>query len=83
MNDMLNTISEILNNLSPEISFDASKDRDVSLSEIGVDSLDNMSLFLEIQERFGLDEIADEDIDTLTSVDLIIAYIQERQDKAA
>ncbi|MFT4727604.1 MAG: acyl carrier protein [Granulosicoccus sp.] len=83
MSDTLNTISDILNNLSPEISFDASRDCDVKLLDLGVDSLDNMSLFLEIQERLGLDEIADADIDSLTSVNIILGYVQQRLDRAA
>lgn len=83
MNDALNTISDILDNLSPDITFNSETDCDVALSDLGVDSLDNMSLFLEIQERFGINEIADEDIDRLTSVNLILAYVQERLDKAA
>ena len=83
MTDTLSTISNILNNISPEISFDASKDCEATLSDLGVDSLDNMSLFLEVQEQFGLDEISDADIDSLTSVNLILIYVQQRLDKAA
>lgn len=83
MNNALITISDILNNLSPDIKFNSETDCDVTLADLGVDSLDNMSLFLEIQERCGIGEIADEDIDRLTSVNLILAYVNERLDKAA
>lgn len=83
MQDKLQTVSEILNNLSPDISFDANTDCDVTLSDLGVDSLDNMSLFLEIQEKFGIAEIADSDIDKLISVKLILDYIEKHLDKAA
>lgn len=83
MTDTLQTLSDILNNLSPEITFDARSDCDVTLSDLGVDSLDNMSLFLEIQEQLGLDEISDSDIDGLTTVSLIMDYVKQRNNRAA
>lgn len=48
---------------------------DTSLSKAGIDSLEMMSVFLAIEEKFGI-KIPDEDIDALDTVDDIIAYLQ-------
>lgn len=83
MNSTLETVSTILNNLSPEIEFDASADVERTLTDLGVDSLDNMSLFLEIQEKFNLDEIPDNVIDQLLTPAQIVSYVDQAQSKAA
>jgi acyl carrier protein len=46
----------------------------VSFSEQGIDSLDMMSIFLNIEEKFNL-KIPDADIDKLVSVEKIVEYV--------
>ena len=45
-----------------------------SLSEAGVDSLEMMSFFLAIEEKFNV-KFPDEDIDSLDTIDGIISYM--------
>lgn len=44
------------------------------LKEAGIDSLDIMTFFLGIEERFNV-KIPNEDIDALDTIDNIIAYL--------
>lgn len=83
MNNDLETLSDIINNLSPDISFEPTTDCERTLTDLGIDSLDNMSLFLEIQERFSMGEIPDADIDALTTVNLILEYLDQKLARAA
>ena len=46
-----------------------------SLSEAGVDSLEMMSFFLAIEEKFNV-KFPDEDIDSLDTIDGIISYME-------
>lgn len=46
---------------------------DSLFDEVGLDSLDLMNLFLDIEERFGV-KIPDEDIIQLKNIDEIVAY---------
>jgi acyl carrier protein len=46
----------------------------VPFSEQGIDSLDMMSIFLNIEEKFNL-KIPDADIDKLISVEKIVEYV--------
>ena len=45
-----------------------------SLKDAGIDSLDIMTFFLGIEEKFNI-KIPDEDIDALDTIDNIIAYL--------
>lgn len=51
-------------------------DGDDSLKDAGIDSLDIMTFFLGIEEKFNV-KIPDEDIDALDSIDNIIAYLEQ------
>lgn len=46
-----------------------------SLSETGIDSLEMMTIFLGVEEKFNV-KIPDEDIDSLDTIDNIIAYME-------
>lgn len=48
--------------------------RDASLREIGADSLDMMTILLDVQTAVGV-EIPDSDVGKLTSVDSIVEYV--------
>ena len=47
-----------------------------TLAEQGVDSLDAMSVYLHIEEKYGI-KIPDEAVDKLDSVDNIVAYLND------
>lgn len=47
-----------------------------SLKDAGVDSLESMSLFLALEEKFGV-KFPDEDIDSLDTFDSIISYMEK------
>ena len=54
-------------------------DPSVSVYEQGIDSLDMLSVFLAIQEKYGID-IPDEDIPNLISLKDIVEYINDRKE---
>lgn len=80
MSDIKQKITEIVLRVSSEASLNDDDDYDRSLSEIGVDSLDVMSVLLEIQEDLGI-SIPDEDVDNLSTVNLIINYVNDKLTK--
>lgn len=47
---------------------------DAELKKV-IDSLEMMNVFLAIEEKFGI-QIPDEDVDTLLTIDDIIAYLK-------
>jgi acyl carrier protein len=49
---------------------------DESLRGAGVDSIEMMNLFLQIEESYSV-KIPDEDVDALDSIDAIVAYLQK------
>jgi len=52
---------------------------DVTFKEQGIDSLDMFNVFLLIEESLGVD-VADDDVDQLTSLDAVVAYVEARMD---
>lgn len=48
------------------------------LSEIGLDSLDFMSILFSVQEKYNVN-IPDEDIDGLNTLNKLIRYIDEKK----
>ncbi|WP_058557575.1 acyl carrier protein [Thiohalocapsa sp. ML1] len=49
-------------------------DYDRTLSDLGIDSLDVATIFLAIQERYGV-SVPDAEIDAINTVNLIVARI--------
>lgn len=78
MSEIRDKIVRILSDVSPISSFDPDRDGDRDLLDLGLDSLDQMSLFIAVQEEFGIGEIPEDDIDGLTSIDLITTYVDQR-----
>ncbi len=71
---------ESIRNLVLETVPNIDKERltnDVAFSSLNVDSLDLMSIIMSIQEASGI-QIADEDIDTLMSINAIQAYLNSK-----
>jgi|MTBAKMStandDraft_1061839.scaffolds.fasta_scaffold143618_2 acyl carrier protein len=48
---------------------------DVSLRDAGLDSLDIMNIFLNIEEKYGI-KLSDDDINSMDSLDNIVRYLQ-------
>ena len=45
------------------------------LTDLGADSLDVVELAMNIEDEFGLDEISEEDIRGIQTVDDLVAYV--------
>lgn len=50
---------------------------DASLTKAGIDSLEMMNILLAIEEQYNI-KIPDEDIDSLDTVNNIVAYLEHR-----
>jgi acyl carrier protein len=59
----------------------ATIDTQSSLKELGVDSLEVMNVFLNIDEKYAI-EIPDEEIDRLDTIDKIVDYLTQQLVKA-
>jgi acyl carrier protein len=70
-------IIDIVKDADRSVVISSDEDFERSFSEIGLDSLDLMSVLFAIQERFGI-EIPDDDVDKLTSLSILSSYIEER-----
>ena len=66
---VINIITSVCSSLKVGV-----EDHDKSLKDLGVDSLDLSGILLEIEEKFGI-KIPDSDIEHLTSINSIVAYI--------
>lgn len=55
--------------ISPEKSF---------TTDLGADSLDQVELVMELEERFGVDEIPEEEAEKIQTVGDAVAYIREK-----
>ena len=75
---VLSTLKEIVAEVVPTAVISSDEDCDRALSDIGIDSLDTMSILLEAQGKFGV-EIPDEEIDKLTSLRAIAEYVANKQ----
>jgi|APSaa5957512535_1039671.scaffolds.fasta_scaffold78495_2 acyl carrier protein len=76
------TVEEILKIIEKEKlvkDFNA-LDQAKPLSEQGIDSLDFSGVLFNVEEVFGI-EIPDADIDELQTIDDIVVYVNEKQDK--
>lgn len=76
--DILNKIKVLVLENSHSVILNSEEDYDRPMSEIGLDSLDTMTLFLEIQEQLGV-KIPDEVIDELVSLRSLANYVNKNQ----
>ena len=81
MEQLRSTLLEIVREVEPTASVSDERNFEMSLKELGVDSLDAMLLFLKVQERFGLDEIPEKDLDRLKTLNDIAAYVSAAEKK--
>lgn len=75
---VLGELRELVLGVVPTATIASEEDSDRPLNEIGVDSLDTMSVLLDAQEKFGV-EIPDEVVGQLSSLRAIARYVAERQ----
>ncbi|MDT8375583.1 MAG: phosphopantetheine-binding protein [Mariprofundaceae bacterium] len=71
-------LGELVLSVVPSAVLSSEEDYDRPMGEIGIDSLDTMSVLLEAQEKFGV-EVPDEVVDKLVSLRSIAAYIARQQ----
>jgi len=71
------TLADILSLIeNADVSVDISKiEADMSLTEAGVDSLEMFNVFLAIEEQYNI-KVADKDIDSLDTINNILAYLR-------
>ena len=50
---------------------------DMTFGDAGIDSLDVFSIFLAVEETYGI-KIPDEDLDNINSIETIIEYLNTR-----
>lgn len=55
MSDSLSTLIQIIHDAVPGVEIDPVADGDRTLKELGIDSLDKMSLLLGVQEHWNLE----------------------------
>jgi acyl carrier protein len=67
MSEIENALQAILEEAIPGIEFDPAKDSHRSLKELGIDSLDKMSVLLAVQEKWNL-EFSEAEINELNTV---------------
>ena len=77
MLEIKSEIVKIVKGTDRDIVISGDEDFDRSFSEIGLDSLDLMSVLFAIQERFGI-QIPDDDVEKLTSLNILLSYVRGR-----
>ncbi|MCI6256355.1 acyl carrier protein [Pseudoflavonifractor sp. HCP28S3_F10] len=67
--------------LAEQLGVDAdSITMDTSFEELGADSLDVVDLTSAVEEAFGLDELADENLSDMTTVGDFVRFLQAKLD---
>ena len=67
--------------LAEQLGVDAdSITMDTSFEELGADSLDVVDLTSAVEEAFGLDELADENLSDMTTVGDFVPFLQAKLD---
>lgn len=78
MDEIQEKISEMVAKANSGIKIENESDFDRKLEEIGMDSLDLMSVLFSVQDEYGL-EIPDEDIEQLVSLNALAMYIKDKK----
>ncbi|OFX88782.1 MAG: hypothetical protein A2W99_04755 [Bacteroidetes bacterium GWF2_33_16] len=78
MNDLEIKIREIIKKeVSPSIDID-NLDDDTTFKDYDIDSLDRMSIYLAIEEEFGL-KVPEDELPLLSSINMIAKYILSKK----
>lgn len=78
MSHIQKELADIIRQVTPTVTLKEERDFDRPFKDIGIDSLDTMSIFLGVQEKFGIGDIPDAEIDQLKTVNQIAAYVRDR-----
>lgn len=70
--DVLSVVKESVPAGTPEV-----EDYDRKLSEYGIDSLDTANILLALEDKYGV-KVTDEDIDSMGTINQIVAYLRKR-----
>jgi acyl carrier protein len=68
-------LARVVIEVNPKVVVRDERDYGRPAKDIGIDSLDMMSILLSLQERYGI-EIPDEDVDRLGTLGEIAAYVE-------
>ena len=80
MEQIKRELTALLQDTVANISITDEQDYDRPLKELGVDSLDMMSILLEIFDRYKVD-ILDEEAEKLITINLIVDHINRELEK--
>lgn len=78
MMEIKSKMVKIVKDANKTVVIENDEDFDRPLGEIGLDSLDSMSILFSIQDKFNIN-IPDEDIDGLNTLNDLIRYIDENK----
>ncbi len=76
MTSLKNEIIDLIHKTIERNIFDETN-MDVSFNELGIDSIENMNIIFEIQEKYNLERISDEEYDKLKTLTMIEEYINK------
>ena len=76
MTSLKNEIIDLIHKTIERKIFDKTN-TDISFNELGIDSIENMNIIFEIQEKYNLERISDEDYDKLKTLTMIEEYINK------
>tara|TARA_B000000532_G_scaffold244097_1_gene242407 strand:+ start:1823 stop:2065 length:243 start_codon:yes stop_codon:yes gene_type:complete len=76
MTSLKNEIIDLIHKTIERKIFDETN-MDVSFNELGIDSIENMNIIFEIQEKYKLERISDEEYDKLKTLTMIEEYINK------
>jgi len=78
MMEIKSKIMKMVKDANKTVIIENDDDFDRTLDEIGLDSLDFMSILFSVQEKYNI-TIPDEDIDGLDTLNKLIRYIDEKK----
>jgi len=78
MMEIKSKITKMVKDANKTVIIENDDDFDRTLDEIGLDSLDFMSILFSVQEKYNI-TIPDEDIDGLETLNKLIRYIDEKK----
>ncbi len=78
MTEIKKKIKEFVGFANSEIKIESDNDFDLAVDEIGLDSLDLMSVLFSVQDEYGI-QIPEEDIEQLVSLGALVKYIDKKK----
>lgn len=78
MKAIIERLIKYIHDANDNFVIDPENDLDRSLRDLGIDSLDLMSVLFSVQDGYQID-IPDEDIEKLTTINSLARYIKQKQ----